>query len=66
VRAARLAPLLALLALAACHRNDPSGPGGVSRAENKALDDAAEMIEKQRLPQEALRPPTQAPAAAAN
>lgn len=64
-----LAALLAALAMAGCGSSDPSGPGGVTTAENKALDDAAEMIEMQRLPQEALRPPapaqTAAPSAAA-
>lgn len=61
----RALPILAvLLALAACSRNDPSGPGGVTTAESKALDDAAEMIEKQRLPQEALRAPAPAQTAA--
>lgn len=41
-------------ALSACGSsdNDP-GPGGVSVGEAKALDEAAEMIEARRLPQEA-------------
>lgn len=42
------------LTLSACGTsdNDP-GPGGVSVGEAKALDEAAEMIEAKRLPQEA-------------
>lgn len=43
--------------------NDP-GPGGVTVGEARALDEAAEMIEKRQLPAEALRPP--APAASAS
>lgn len=35
--------------------NDP-GPGGVTVGEARALDEAAEMIEQQRLPEEALPP----------
>ena len=51
----------ALLALAACSKQDNApGPGGVSVGEAKALDEAAQMIEDQRLP--AKQPP--APAAA--
>lgn len=64
---ATLAPVLAVL-LSGCGNGDQSGPGGVTTAESKALDEAAEMIEQQRLPQEALRPPavraTSAPAPA--
>ena len=45
----RLAPALLLL-LAACGSNDNDpGPGGVSVGEAKALDEAAEMLEKQRI-----------------
>ena len=54
-----LAPALAVL-LSGCGNADESGPGGVTTAESKALDEAAEMIEQQRLPQEALRPPAPA------
>jgi len=48
----RLVPPLALLLLAACGQqdNDP-GPGGVTVGEARALDEAAEMLEQQRLPQ---------------
>lgn len=35
--------------------NDP-GPGGVTVGEAQALDEAAEMIEQQRLPEGALPP----------
>ena len=49
-----------MLALAGCGGgdNDP-GPGGVTVGEARALDEAAEMLEQQRLPAEA------SPAAAA-
>lgn len=59
-----LAPALAVL-LAGCGSSDESGPGGVTTAESKALDEAAEMIEQQRLPQEALRPAAPAGATSA-
>ena len=54
--------VLALLSLAACGKadNEP-GPGGVTVGEAKALDEAAQMIEDDRLPPEAV--PTQAPSA---
>ena len=47
--------LAAPLALAACGSadNDP-GPGNVSVGEARALDEAAEMIEGQQLPSEAV------------
>jgi hypothetical protein len=49
------APLLAMLLLAGCGQqdNDP-GPGGVTVGEARALDEAAEMLEQQRLPEDAL------------
>ena len=52
-----------MLALAGCGGgdNDP-GPGGVTVGEARALDEAAEMLEQQRLPAEA----SPAPAAAAS
>ena len=54
--------VLALCALTAC--GSEPGPGGVTAGEAKALDDAAEMLEAQRLPENALRPPAaQSPAA---
>lgn len=50
----------AVLALAACSKQDNApGPGGVSVGEAKALDEAAAMIEDQRLPADAL--PSTAP-----
>lgn len=59
----RLIPF-ALLALAACSKADnDAGPGGVSMGEARALDDAAEMVETNRVPDDALRPPL-APASA--
>lgn len=53
------APIALLpLLLAACGPagNDP-GPGGVTVDEAKALDQAAEMLEERRLPDEALSKP---------
>lgn len=44
----------ALLALAACGDSDNSEAGGVSPAEAEALDRAAELLEAERLPAEAL------------
>lgn len=56
-----LVPLLALAAttmLAACGDPDAEpGPGGVSAGEARALDEAAEMLDQQRLPDEALSEP---------
>jgi hypothetical protein len=48
------------LALAACGPadNDP-GPGGVTVGEARALDEAAEMLEEQRLDPEALAEPAE-------
>lgn len=55
-----LLPALVLL-LAACG-DDNRTAGGVTKSEADALDDAAEMVEQQRLPAEAAQPP--APSAA--
>ena len=56
-----LAPI-ALLVLASCGKPDNApGPGGVTVGEARALDEAAEMIEAQRVPPAALQP-TAAPA----
>ena len=46
-------PAAAALTLSACGDadNEP-GPGGVSVGEARALDEAAEMIEAKRLPQQ--------------
>jgi hypothetical protein len=51
----RLALVGAALALASCGGgdNDP-GPGGVTVGEARALDEAAEMLDERRLPDEAL------------
>lgn len=51
-------PLVVLLALAGCGKadNEP-GPGGVTVGEAKALDEAAQMLEDQRLPAEAVPAP---------
>lgn len=52
--------LLATLAAGCGPKDTDPGPGGVTVAEAKALDQAAEMLEQRRLPPEA----TQAPAPA--
>lgn len=47
--------ILAVLLLAACQKADNQpGPGGVTVGEAKALEEAAEMIEDQRLTRDAL------------
>lgn len=51
--------LVVLLALAACGGSDTREAGGVSPAEAEALDQAAEMLETERLPAEAIPPPAQ-------
>ena len=52
----------ALLLLAACGERDTGpGPGGVTVGEARALDEAAEMIEARRLPEEALATGTSSP-----
>ena len=53
----KLVPLALLAALGACGGSD-SGPGGVTANEARALDEAAEMLEQRRLPEETLRVPT--------
>jgi len=51
----RLTALPALALLAACGPSDTDpGKGGVTVAEERALDEAAEMLEERRLPPEAL------------
>ena len=51
----RLVPLLALLLLSACSSSDEGRTaGGVSQAEAAALDDAAEVLDQQRLPADAV------------
>lgn len=54
MRLPTLPVLLPLALLAACGSSD--SPGGVTAAENKALDDAAEMVEAQQLPASAVPP----------
>jgi hypothetical protein len=46
-------PLIALLAACGPNETDP-GKGGVTVAEERALDEAAEMLEERRLPPEAF------------
>jgi hypothetical protein len=60
-----LLPLSALLILAACGGSDSREAGGVSPAEAEALDRAAEMLEGERLPAEAVLPPPVPPTAPA-
>ena len=49
--------LLPAFLLAACGKNDTDpGPGGVTVGEARALDEAAEMIESRKLPEDALEP----------
>jgi hypothetical protein len=50
-----LFPALAIFCLAACGQKDTDpGPGGVSVGEARALDEAASMLDQQRLPPAAL------------
>ncbi|MCL6250181.1 hypothetical protein M3P36_03845 [Altererythrobacter sp. KTW20L] len=58
----RAALLAACVLLAGCGAadNDP-GPGGVTVGEARALDEAAEMLDQQRLPAEALDDPAATP-----
>lgn len=64
-RARALSALWLALLLAACGAgdNDP-GPGGVTVGEARALDEAAEMLDEQRLP-EATATATSSPDSAA-
>jgi hypothetical protein len=51
--------LLGAAVLASCGENDTDpGPGGVTVGEAKALDEAAEMLDEQKLPEDALASPT--------
>lgn len=57
---------IAVLLLAACGDSGAApGPGGVSVDEAEALDQAAEMLDSQRLPPEVLEDGAGAPAAPA-
>jgi hypothetical protein len=61
-----LFPALAIFGLAACGQKDTdAGPGGVSVGEARALDDAASMLDQQRLPPEALASGAPGPQASA-
>jgi hypothetical protein len=51
-------------ALAACDGGGADAPGGVSKGEAEALEDAADMLDERRLPPEAL-PPEATPTGAA-
>jgi hypothetical protein len=58
-----LAPFALAVLLAACGPNETDpGKGGVTVAEERALDEAAAMLEERRLPPEAFE--TATPAAA--
>ncbi|WP_336978823.1 hypothetical protein [Altererythrobacter fulvus] len=62
-----LLPMTPALLLAGCGPNDTDpGPGGVTVAEARALDEAAQMIEQRRLQPEALEEPSATPAAPAS
>ncbi|MXP26320.1 hypothetical protein GRI39_09755 [Altererythrobacter indicus] len=46
--------------LSGCQKSDSDpGPGGVTVGEARALDEAAEMLEERKLPEEALEPAVQ-------
>ena len=60
----RLTSIPALLLLSACSSGDEGRTGGgVSQAEAAALDDAAEMLDQQRLPADAVPAAQPVPAA---
>lgn len=52
----RTLPVLLPLALLLAGCGSSDSPGGVTAAENKALDEAAEMVEQQQLPASAVPP----------
>ncbi len=56
IRAALMLGVLAVLSGCGEADTDP-GPGGVTVGEAKALDQAAEMLDQQRLPNEVLVEP---------
>ena len=60
---ALLAALSPVLLVAACGSGSERGPGGVSEGEAAALDEGAEMLDKQQIPEGAI-PPIEAPKAA--
>ncbi len=49
----RIVPVLTLALLLAACGNDTRTAGGVTKGEADALDDAAAMVEEQRLPADA-------------
>lgn len=54
----RIPVIAALVLVAGCGEADTDpGPGGVTVGEARALDQAAEMLDQQRLPDEALADP---------
>lgn len=57
-----------LMALAACGSSEEEKPGGVTQDEAKALDAAADMLDKRELPAlpEATVPAQEAPAPSAS
>lgn len=57
--------LLVPIALLAACGDDTRTAGGVTKAEAEALDEAAEIIEQQRLPAEAVGPAAAEPSAPA-
>jgi hypothetical protein len=66
LRASRAAALLvcaSAVALAGCGNDNDPGPGGVTVGEARALDEAAEMLEQQRLPDDAGPSPSSSPEA---
>ncbi|MBT2135466.1 hypothetical protein KK137_14100 [Croceibacterium sp. LX-88] len=57
---------LATTLVSGCGSDDDPGPGGVTVGEAKTLDEAAEMLDAQRLPQEAVAAPSSEPTADEN
>ena len=60
IRGFALLAACALLGSCGEAETDP-GPGGVTVGEARALDEAAEMLDQQRLPAEALDEPEETP-----
>lgn len=63
----RAAILASLLLATGCGKSDDDpGPGGVTVGEARALDEAAQMIDARRMPDDALKaPPSPIPTAPA-
>jgi len=53
----RILAIISLLPLAACDSGPSPVAGGVTPDEARALDEAAEMVDAQRIPDEALKVP---------